>query len=428
MRLIRSRELKGQLLDEILNRGRLELESVAEDVKGIIESISTRGDEALFEFTQKFDGVRLDSCTIRATREDVDAAYSLTREVEVRALRKAASNIKRFHKMQFSRIAFEQSSGGVTLGVSTRPVSSVGIYAPGGKTSYPSSVLMCAIPAKIAGVERIVVCSPPSPKRKFNPYILVASDIAGVDEIFCVGGAQAIAAMAYGTKTISPVEKIVGPGNIYVTAAKQLLSERVSVDLPAGPSEILIIADDSANTRFITSDLLAQAEHDENATCILLTSSERIANEVRERVGENLKIGLGSETARIALDKKGIIIIVDDLEEATTLTNLIAPEHVVIMTRDASRLFPQIRNAGLIFLGQYSPVAVGDYSAGTNHVLPTGGSAKNYSGLSVKDFVKTISYVRCSKEGLKRLAKTTVTLAEIENLRAHSESIKARGV
>jgi len=426
--LTRSDGLKGELLEEILNRGRLELENVENDVKGVIEAVRIRGDEALIELTQKFDRIKLDPRTMKATQDDIEAAYDFVRPAEVKALRTAASNIKRFHRMQLKRIRFEQAGGGVALGVVTRPISTVGIYAPGGRTSYPSSVLMCAIPAKVAGVDRILVCSPPSPKVRFNPYVLVASDIAGVDEIFCVGGAQAIAAMAYGTKTIGRVEKIVGPGNIYVTSAKQLLSRYVSVDLPAGPSEILVIADVNAEAEFIAADLLAQAEHDENASCILLTDSESIANEVREAIAEMLKTMPRPETAKAALENRGLIVVVGDLKEAVMLTNQIAPEHLMIMTKNPQSLLREIRNAGLIFIGKYSPVALGDYSAGTNHVLPTGGYARTYSGLSVRDFLKTISYVRCSRKGLKRLAKTTVTLAEIENLPAHSRSITVRGV
>ena len=427
MQLVRSEDLKGENLNQIVNRGLLGLESVEKDVMAVIESVRVRGEEALFEFTQKFDGVRLDPSTMRATQEDTERAYSLVRTSEVKALKKAASNIERFHRTQLKRLSFEESSNGLKVGVITRPISEVGVYVPGGRTSYPSSVLMCAIPAKVAGVERLILCSPPSPKARFNPYVLVAADIAGVDEVFCVGGAQAIAAMTYGTKTMKAVEKIVGPGNIYVTAAKQLLSTYVSTDLPAGPSEILIIADANAKPQFITEDLLAQAEHDENATCILLTNSERIAIEVKENLEKALENVPATGTNKIALERRGLIVVVRDMQEAVMFANLIAPEHLVIMTGKPQSLLKSLRNAGLIFLGEYSPVALGDYCAGTNHVLPTGGYARTYSGLSVREFLKTISYVNCSRRGLMKLAKATVTLAEIENLQAHSRSITVRG-
>lgn len=426
--LIKAEDMDSEFVQQITSRGLRGLESVEKDVREILESVRTRGDEALFELTQKFDGLELDPSIIRAERGDFEAAYRSAKTEEIRALKKAASNIKRFHKMQLERIRFEQSQGGVTVGVVARPISSVGIYAPGGKTSYPSSILMCAIPAKVAGVERIVACSPPSPRGRFNPHVLIASDIAGVNEVYCIGGAQAVAAMAYGTKSIRPVEKVVGPGNVYVTAAKQLLSRHVSVDLPAGPSEILIIADDSSKPEFIAADLLAQAEHDENARCILLTTSERLANRVMQILEERLASPTLSQVSRVALERSGLIAVARDLQEATRLANKIAPEHLVIMTRNPDSVFKEIKNAGLIFIGQYSPVAIGDYSAGTNHVLPTGGYARTYSGLSVRDFVKTISYVQCSKTGLKKLAKVTITLAEMENLKAHSDSIRVREV
>ncbi|MBS7623367.1 histidinol dehydrogenase [Candidatus Bathyarchaeota archaeon] len=420
--------MSREIIQQITLRGLRGLQRVEKDVREIIEAVRTRGDEALLEFTRKFDYVELDPNVMRADREDFEAAYRSVRPEEIRALKRAASNIKRFHKNQLQRIRFEQTMGGVTLGVVARPISSIGIYTPGGKTAYPSSILMCAIPAKVAGVERIIACSPPSPQSRFNPHILVASEIAGVSEIYSIGGAQAVAAMAYGTASIKPVEKIVGPGNVYVTVAKQLLSRHISVDLPAGPSEILIIADEHADPKFIAADLLAQAEHDENAQCILLTTSERIGGEVKRILDQTLASSTPSPVSRVALEKSGLIAVVHDLQEAARLSNEIAPEHLVIMTRDPGSVFKAIRNAGLVFLGKYSPVAVGDYSAGTNHVLPTGGYARTYSGLSVRDFIKTIGYVRCSKTGLRRLARETATLAEIEGFQAHSNSIKVRGI
>jgi histidinol dehydrogenase len=426
--MVKVEEMSREIIQQITLRGLRGLKCVEKDVREIVEAVRTRGNEAIFEFTRKFDGVELEPDLMRAEREDFEVAYRSIRPEEIRALKRAALNIKRFHKNQLQRIEFRQSIGGVTLGMVFRPISSIGIYAPGGKTAYPSSILMCAIPAKVAGVERIIACSPPSPQGRFNPHMLVASEIAGVTEVYSIGGAQAVAAMAYGTASIKPVEKIVGPGNIYVTVAKQLLSRHVSIDLPAGPSEILIIADEYADPEFVAADLLAQAEHDENAQCILLTTSERIGAEVKRILDRMLASSTPSSVSKVALEKGGLIAVVHDLEEAARLSNEIAPEHLVIMTRDPWSVFRAIRNAGLVFLGKYSPVAVGDYSAGTNHVLPTGGYARTYSGLSVRDFIKTIGYVRCSKTGLRRLANETLTLAEIEGLQAHSNSIKVRGI
>jgi histidinol dehydrogenase len=428
IRIATLQEFEDDNFYEILNRGRLDLASVEKDTREIIDSVKSRGDEALFDLTEKFDGAKLNIGTIKATKKEITEAYKIIKPAEIKAMNKAAANIKRFQQLQLRRIDFEYEKQEVKLGLISRSISSVGVYAPGGKTCYPSSVLMSAIPANVAGVERIILCSPPSFKTRFNPYILVAADIAEVDEIYCIGGAQAIAAMAYGTKTIKPVEKIVGPGNIYINAAKQILSNEVAIDLPAGPSEILIIADITAKAEFVAADMLAQAEHDENATCILITDSKKISDEVRkiiDKITENMP---EESTVKIALKRRGLIIIVNKIEEAIKLSNRIAPEHLTIMTKNSSSLLKKIRNAGTIFLGRYSPVAIGDYSVGTNHVLPTGGYAKTYSGLSVRDFLKTISYVNCSSEGLKKLAETTITLADIEKLSFHSKSIEVRGV
>lgn len=428
IRIATVQEFEDDNFHELLNRAKLDLVSVEKDTREIIDSVKLRGNEALFELTEKFDGAKLNTGTIKATKKKITEAYETIKPAEIKAMNKAAANIKKFQQLQLERIEFEYKKQEVKIGIISRSISSVGVYAPGGKTCYPSSVLMSAIPAKVAGVERIILCSPPSLKTRFNPYILVAADIAEVDEIYCVGGAQAIAAMVYGTETIKPVEKIVGPGNIYVNAAKQILSNEVAIDLPAGPSEILIIADITAKAEFVATDMLAQAEHDENATCILITDSKKIADEVREildTITENMS---EESTVKIALKKRGLIVVVNKIEESIKLSNRIAPEHLTIMTKNSYSFLKKIRNAGAIFLGRYSPVAIGDYSVGTNHVLPTGGYAKTYSGLSVKDFLKTISYINCSSKGLKKLAETTRTLADIEKLSFHSKSIEVRGV
>ncbi|WP_455369545.1 histidinol dehydrogenase [[Eubacterium] cellulosolvens] len=428
IRIATVQEFEDDNFYELLNRARLDLVSVEKDTREIIDSVKLRGNEALFELTEKFDGVKLNNGTIKATKKEITEAYETIKPAEIKAMKKAAANIKKFQQLQLERIEFEYKKQDIKLGVISRSISSVGVYAPGGKTCYPSSVLMSAIPAKVACVERTILCSPPSTKTRFNPYILVAADIAEVDEIYCIGGAQAIAAMAYGTGTIEPVEKIVGPGNIYVNSAKQILSNEVAIDLPAGPSEILIIADITAKAEFVAADMLAQAEHDENATCILITDSKKIADEVRkilDTITENMP---EESTVKIALKKRGLIVVVNKMEEAIKLSNRIAPEHLTLMVKNSSALLKKIRNAGAIFLGRFSPVAIGDYSVGTNHVLPTGGYAKTYSGLSVRDFLKTISYVNCSSKGLKKLAETTRILADIEKLSFHSKSIEVRGV
>ncbi|MBS7625748.1 histidinol dehydrogenase [Candidatus Bathyarchaeota archaeon] len=428
VRIIKLRDFKDENLEKIVNRGFLDLRDVEMDVKHVMEEVRSRGDDALFEFTYRFDGIKLDSNSVKATRSDFEEAYKKVKPIEIRALRRAASSIKRFHEIQLKRLTFQWRRQDLKTGVVTKPISSVGIYAPGGRRPYPSSVLMCAIPAKVAGVDRIILCSPPSPKERFNPHILVAAEIAGVNEVYCVGGAQAIAAMAYGTQTLTPVEKIVGPGNIYVTAAKLLVSGHVAVDLPAGPSEILIIADDSVEAKFVAADLMAHIKHDEKATCILITTSEELAKEVNKHIEDMASVASQMVIASRTLERNGIIIIVENFTDAIALADKIAPEHLALMIRRPERLLKRLRNAGMIFLGKYSPVALGDYCAGTNHVLPTGGYSKVYSGLSVRDFLKTISYLHCSKNGLKRMAETAVTLASIEGLELHAESIRIRNI
>jgi histidinol dehydrogenase len=315
---------------------------------------------------------------------------------------------------------------GVTAGQVTRPLSSVGVYAPGGRASYPSSVLMCAIPARVAGVEEIIVCSPPGNSGDINPALLVAADIVGVSGVYRVGGAQAIAAMTYGTETVPKVDKIVGPGNVFVTAAKLEVSKDVAIDVPAGPSEVLIIADETGNASFIASDLLAQAEHDPQAWAILLTTSEAIASALNEEFYRQMESLSRTEVIRSSLQKGGLIVIVRDIEEAVEYTNLIAPEHLQIQTKNPAEVLSKIRNAGAIFLGGYSPVALGDYSSGLNHVLPTGGYARFYSGLSTLDFVKTMNFLQCNREGYRSLKETAVTLAEMEGFDGHAKSVSIR--
>jgi histidinol dehydrogenase len=426
MRILSFMKFKKEELDKFLNRGKTNLSSTVSAVRTIIDDVKKEGDKALLRYTEKFDKVHLTASKIRVSQNEIKDAYTELDDKQVAALRKAADNIKAFHKKQLRAKWTMQITEGVTLGQVTRPLASVGVYAPGGKASYPSSVLMCAVPAKVAGVEKIVVCSPPSKNGDVDPSLLVAADIAGVSEFYRVGGAQAIAAMAYGTEVIQSVDKIVGPGNVYVTAAKLEVNRDVAIDTPAGPSEVLIIADETANPIYIAADLLAQAEHDPQAWAILITTSEKFASTVNAEVIRQMKSLSRLDVIKSSLKKGGIIITITDIAEATELANLIAPEHLQIQTAAPEEVFNKIRNAGAIFLGGYSPVSFGDYSSGLNHVLPTAGYAKIYSGLSSLDFVKTINFMQCSKEGYRNLKETAVTLAEMEDFSAHAKAVSIR--
>jgi len=427
MRIVTSRELKEELLDRVMNRGKADLSSISLAVKKIITDVRENGDEALLRYAEKFDNVRITRSKLKVAEREIKEAYKKLERSQVNALKKAAVNIARFHKTQIRDVWSLGTAKGVTVGEVTRPLSSVGIYAPGGKASYPSSVVMCAIPAKVAGIKKIVMCSPPGESGNINPALLVAADIAGVTEIYRVGGAQAIAAMAYGTETVPKVDKIVGPGNVFVTAAKLEVSKDVAIDIPAGPSEILIIADETANASFIASDLLAQAEHDPQAWAILLTTSKDLALAVKEEAYKQMESLSRTETIKSSIQAGGLIVIVKNIEEAVDYANLVAPEHLQIQTKTPRKVFGKIQNAGAVFLGSHSPVAFGDYSAGLNHVLPTGGYAKIYSGLSTRDFVKTINFLQCSRQGYLNLKKTTVTLAELEGFDGHARSVSIRG-
>jgi len=426
MKVMTSREFKGEMLKQIGNRGKTDFSSISSSVQDIIEAVRKEGDKAVLRYTEKFDNARLPQSKLKVAKKEIKEAYRKMKEKQIDALRKAAINITRFHEEQISDIWSLKVVGGVKVGQLTRPLSSVGVYAPGGRASYPSSVLMCVIPARVAGVKKIVVCSPPRTNGDVNPALVVAADLAGATDIYRIGGVQAIAAMAYGTETVPKVDKIVGPGNIFVTAAKMQVSKDVAIDLPAGPSEILIIADSTASPSLIASDLLAQAEHDPNTWAILLTTSKSLAFYVKKEADAQLKLLSRREIAKSSLQKRGFIVIVRNLKEAVNYANTIAPEHLEILTKAPSKVLDGIRNAGAVFLGEYSPVAFGDYSAGMNHVLPTGGYAKTYSGLSTRDFVKTISFLECSRQGYSNLKETTVTLAKLEGFNAHAKSVSIR--
>ena len=425
MRIISSKELKEEGLNKLLDRGKADLSSIVSTVRTIIDDVKEEGDTALLRYTEKFDKVRLTQAKLRVSENEIKEAYTKLDKKQITALQKAADNIASFHKKQLRAKWTMQNAEGVTLGQVTRPLASVGAYVPGGKASYPSSVLMCAVPARVAGVEKIVVCSPPGKDGDVDSALLVAADIAGVSEFYRVGGAQAIAAMAYGTGTIQKVDKIVGPGNVYVTAAKLEVNRDVAIDVPAGPSEVLVIADETANASYIAADLLAQAEHDPQAWAILLTPSETLASAVNDEVNRQMKSLSRIEIIKFSL-QKGLIVTVRDIEEATELANMIAPEHLEIQTVAPAEVFSNIRNAGAVFLGGYSPVSFGDYSSGLNHVLPTAGYAKIYSGLSSLDFVKTMNFMQCSKEGYRNLKETAVTIAEMEGFDAHAKAVSIR--
>ena len=425
MRIISSTAFRQEELNKLLNRGKNDLSEIVTSIRKIINDVKEDGDNALLTYTEKFDKINLRISKLRVSKNEIKEAYSRLEESQITALQKAADNLAAFHKKQLRTKWTMQVTEGVTLGQVARPLESVGIYAPGGKASYPSSVLMCAVAAKVAGVENVIVCSPPGKNGDVDPSLLVAAEIAGVREFYRVGGAQAIAAMAYGTGTIKKVDKIVGPGNIYVTAAKLEVNRDVAIDIPAGPSEVLVIADDTANPPFIAADLLAQAEHDPQAWAILLTTSETLASAVKDQVYTQMKYLSRIDIIKSSLET-GLIVIVPNIEEAIELSNMIAPEHLQIQTKSPDEVFDKIRNAGAVFLGSYSPVSFGDYSSGLNHVLPTTGYAKIYSGLSSLDFVKTINFLQCSKEGYRNLKDTTVTIAEMEGFDAHARAVSIR--
>jgi len=426
LRIITSEEFRGEILDRLVNRGKVDLSLISIAVRKIIADVRENGDAALLLYTEKFDNVHLIRSRLKVSKRKIKEAYKKLERSQINALDKAAMNIARFHKKQISDIWSLEITKGVTIGQATRPLSSIGVYVPGGKAPYPSSVLMCTIPAKVAGIKKIVVCSPPGENGNVNPALLVAADIAGATDIYRVGGAQAIAAMAYGTETVPKVNKIVGPGNVFVTAAKLEVSKDVAIDIPAGPSEVLIIADGSANASFIASDLLAQAEHDPQALAILLTTSKGLASAVKEEVYKQMESLSRTETVESSIQKGGLIVIVKNIREAVYYANILAPEHLQIQTKTPRKVFGRIQNAGAVFLGNYSPVAFGDYSSGLNHVLPTGGYAKIYSGLSARDFVKTINFMQCSRRGYLNLEEITVTLAKMEGFEGHAKSVSMR--
>jgi len=407
----------------LLSRG-LDVQSVMATVVEIVNDVQERGDDALREHTERLDGVRIGK--FRVTGDEIEKANEEVPEQLKKALEIAVENIAAFHHQQLDHdLWMTETSPGAMAGQMIVPLDSVGAYVPGGRASYPSSALMTVVPAKVAGVDRVAVCTPPGKDGLVNPLTLVAAEMAGADEIYRVGGVQAVAAMAFGTETISPVQKIVGPGNAYVTAAKLLLRSTVEIDMPAGPSEVLIIADYTAEPEVLASDMIAQAEHDPQSISVLVTDDEDLAIATKAEVEKQAK-----EAARREIVKKSLngaaILTAATMEDAVSFSNSFAPEHLEIVVRDPMAVLGKIKNAGSVFLGPYTPVAAGDYASGTNHVLPTSGYARVFSGLNVDSFVKKITVQQISKDGLKLLSDAITILAEAEGLSAHAESVRKR--
>ena len=393
--------------------------------RAIVQDVAARGDAALIEATSKYDRLELDASRLRVMPAEIDAAAKACAGATLDALKFARDRIETFHRRQLPKDERFTDAIGVELGWRWSAVEAVGLYVPGGTAAYPSSVLMNAVPAKVAGVTRLVMVVP-SPGGQLNPLVLAAAQLGGVSEIYRVGGAQAVAALAYGTATIAPVAKIVGPGNAYVAAAKRLVFGKVGIDMIAGPSEVLVIADDSGNASWIAADLLAQAEHDESAQSILITDSKRLASEVAQAVDAQLKTLPRGKIAGASWRDFGAIVLVKNLTEAVPLADAIAAEHLEIMTADAEGFSKQIRNAGAIFLGAHTPEAIGDYVGGSNHVLPTARSARFSSGLGVLDFMKRTSILKCGPDQLRALGPAAMTLGKAEGLEAHSRSVGLR--
>lgn len=419
-------ESKENILENLLKRSPNSYGKFEAAVFEILNNVRANGDSAVFEYTKKFDNADINERNIVVTKEEIEEAYTLVTPDLLDVIKKALVNIRDYHAKQKQYSWFDSTPNGTILGQKVTPLERVGVYVPGGKAVYPSSVLMNIMPAKVAGVETIVMTTPPGKDGKVNPATLVAANEAGVDIIYKVGGAQAIAALAYGTKSIPKVDKIVGPGNIYVALAKKAVFGYVSIDSVAGPSEILVIADETANPRFIAADLLSQAEHDEMASAILITTSKELAAKVSEQVDEFVKQLSRKEILQKSLDNYGYILIADSMKEAIDTANEIASEHLEIVTKDPFNIMTKIKNAGAIFLGEYSSEPLGDYFAGPNHVLPTNGTAKFFSALSVDDFIKKSSIISYSKEALEPVHKDIEKFAESEQLTAHANSIRVR--
>ena len=424
MKIIELKNQKTQDRIKLLKRSLIDAEKVLNTVGNIISDVRNNGDQSLKTYTQKLDNVKLEN--FKLDEQEIKKSISQVDPLLIKALKKAAANIKKFHKAQLPQEWICNVDEGITAGQIIRPLKTVGCYIPGGRAVYPSTILMTVIPAKIAGVSKVICCTPPAQNGKVKNEILAAASISGADEIYSVGGAQAIAAMTYGTESIPKVDKIVGPGNIYVTTAKKLVYGDVDIDFPAGPSEVLIIADAESNPNYVALDMLAQAEHDPNAAAVLVTTSKTLAETVNKIINDKILFIPRKEIIEESLENYGRIILVDSLKEGAEFSNEYAPEHLIIMTSQPEEVLKEIDNAGSIFLGELTPVAAGDYGSGTNHVLPTSGCARLYSGLSTESFLKKPTIQRLTKEGLENLKDVVVTLAEYEGLYAHAESFKKR--
>ena len=426
MRILKlTEDTRKDILQNLLKRSPNNYGEFEGRVNAIIEEVRNNRDQAVFNYTKQFDGADINAGNILVTEEEIAEAYEQVDTTLLAVIRKSLVNIKKYHEKQVQNSWFTTEDG-IILGQKVTALATVGVYVPGGKAVYPSSVLMNVLPAKVAGVDRIVMCTPPGKDGKVYPSTLVAAKEAGVDEIYKVGGAQAIAAMAFGTESVPKVDKIVGPGNIYVALAKKAVYGYVSIDSIAGPSEILVLADETANPRYVAADLLSQAEHDEMASAILITTSQKLAEEVSAEIDQFVAELSRKEIIQKSLDNYGYILVADNMEEAIDTVNAIASEHMEIVTADPFHVMTKIRNAGAIFIGEYSSEPLGDYFAGPNHVLPTNGTAKFFSALSVDDFIKKSSIISYSREALEKVHKDIEQFAECEKLTAHANSIRVR--
>ena len=426
MRILKlTEDTRKDILQNLLKRSPNNYGEFEGRVNAIIEEVRNNRDQAVFNYTKQFDGADINAGNILVTEEEIAEAYEQVDTTLLAVIRKSLVNIKKYHEKQVQNSWFTTEDG-IILGQKVTALATVGVYVPGGKAVYPSSVLMNVLPAKVAGVDRIVMCTPPGKDGKVYPSTLVAAKEAGVDEIYKVGGAQAIAAMAFGTESVPKVDKIVGPGNIYVALAKKAVFGYVSIDSIAGPSEILVLADETANPRYVAADLLSQAEHDEMASAILITTSQKLAEEVSAEIDQFVAELSRKEIIQKSLDNYGYILVADNMEEAIDTVNAIASEHMEIVTADPFHVMTKIRNAGAIFIGEYSSEPLGDYFAGPNHVLPTNGTAKFFSALSVDDFIKKSSTISYSREALEKVHKDIEQFAECEKLTAHANSIRVR--
>lgn len=427
MRIVKlTKETTENILENMLKRSPTQYGTYEASVQEIIENVKTRKDAAVFEYTEKFDHAVLDASTVEVTQEEIDEAYNIVDPELIGVIRRSMKNIREFHEKQKQNSWFTSTENGTMLGQKLTALNRVGVYVPGGKAAYPSSVLMNILPAKVAGVKEICMTTPCGRDGKVNPVVLAAAKEAGADRVFKIGGAQAIAAFAYGTESIPKVDKIVGPGNIYVALAKKAVYGNVSIDSIAGPSEILVLADETANPRFVAADLLSQAEHDELASAILITTSQELAEKVSEEVDGFLKVLSRSDIISKSLDNFGYILVTDSHQEAIDTVDAIAPEHLEIVTKNPCEDMMKVHNAGAIFLGENSSEPLGDYFAGPNHILPTNGTAKFFSPLSVDDFVKKSSIIYYSREALSEIHEDIESFAKSESLTAHANSIAVR--